>query len=203
MSTNADELEEKFKEEFSIDALADVVKAIAISYQTTHDYAYSNFRPEIARDLLPYHRRASIDHNLLVIAENRGIQADIDKNVGKNCSHVKYLSKLFIVTANAVNYPSESIREAKFRALYAEPNYPFLFPEMEHKPIPSYYATILHGWRYPELSKPGFIYLGFPIHNSPGYISQPFDLAAYCNVEELIAEIREDVFIKFKEEGED
>jgi hypothetical protein len=200
MSMKAYELEKKFKEEFPIDLLGDVVRAIAISYETSYDYVYSNFRAPIARNLLPYHRWTSIDNNLLAVAENHGIQTAINKNAAKNCSHVKYLSKYFIVTANATNYPSQAIRDAKYRSAYAEANYPFLYPEMEPKLTPPYYATFLHGWYYPELSKPGYIYVGFPLHDSPGYVTEPFNLAAYCDVEELIAEIREDVFIQFKDE---
>jgi hypothetical protein len=203
MSRNGKDLEQIFKKEFPIDLLRKVAEAIAISYELTHDYVFSNFRAPIARNLLPYHRWANIDDNLLTIAENNGIRTNIDKNVAKNCSHVKYLSESFIVTANATSYPSEAIREAKYRNSYAEANYPYLYPEMERKLIAPYYATFLHGWYPPEFSKPGFIYVGFPSPDFPGYVSEPFNLAAYCGVEELIAEFRDEILVKFKDDNED
>lgn len=203
MTRNGKDLGEKFKQEFSIDFLRKIVETIAISYQLANDYCFSNYPAPIARNLLPYQRWVNIDKNLLIIAENYGIKTDIDKNVNKSCSHVKLLSPSFIVTANATNYPSQAIREAKYRSQYAESNYPFLFPEMEQKSLPPYYASILHGWYYPELSMPGYIYVGFPLHDAPGYVSQPLNLAAYCGVEELVAEFREEIFIKFKDDDDE
>jgi hypothetical protein len=173
-----------FKTEVPFEFLEEIVNGFLRGYKDIKDAVYTMFPKDLARDLLPHFRRVTIDSLLLTTAKKYpNLRGKTEKNFAKNCSHVRIKTNSFTITANAVNYPSESVRKAKFRNAMAEANQLLLpgFDLPDKTPRP-YFATILHGPLYPEMERLAFISLGFPSHDSLGYIVSPLDLAEYCNI---------------------
>lgn len=173
-----------FKSEVPYEFLVAIVNGFVRGYKDIKDAVYSMFPKDLARDLLPHFRRVTVDSLLLTTAKKYpGLRGLTQKNYAKNCSHAQIKTKSFTITANAVNYPSESVRKAKFRNALAEANQ-LLLPEFDlpDKAPRPFFAMLLHGPLYPAMDRVAFISIGFPAHNSLGYIAN-LDLAKHCNID--------------------
>lgn len=179
------------KDEIPFDFFKSFIKDLPIIYKAAYEYA-DNFSPPQAKDLLPYIRRAKIDEHLKNVAEGfEPLEHSICLNQARNCHYVKVEAGSITLTANAVNGPSEMVRQAIFRGTLAVSNQLLLFPDKYNRPKGnSYYAVILHGAENFDESRVAFVYLGFPSFDLETYLTR-INLVDYCNIE-LYPEITEE-----------
>lgn len=178
--------------------LEDFISGLVDIYQSTFDILDDLGIPRAqARDLLPHLRRAKADALLKSIATEYDLEAIDRKNIARNCNHVEVRVGHFLFTVNAVSGRSEMVRRARFRSSLARNNHPLLFPpELLPELYPHFqdspmFGMILHGPLYPNLSKVGFVSMGFPAPDVPAYLWQTIDLINFYDLT-LYPEIAEE-----------
>lgn len=176
-------LKKLVKDEIPIDFLKGFVKDLPLIYKAAYESAFQYPSPQ-AKDLLPYVRRTKVDVHLKNIAEGfTSLKSSVCLNEAHNCHYVQVKAGSIILTANAVNGPSEMVRQSLFRGTLAESNQLLICPENYNRPRGnSYYATILHGPEDYDESRVAFIYLNFPSYDLQTYLTR-IDLVNYCNIE--------------------
>lgn len=192
MDTNYMNLEKLVKDEIPIEFFKDFVQELPLVYKASHEHVFSNFCAAQARDLLPHVRRAKVDELLWAVAKRfECLKTSVCLNDARNCRHVRVRADSIVLTANAVNGPSEMVRRALFRDTLAESNQFLLFPEMDDRPRgDACFAMILHGPLDLDWPRVEFVYLAFPANDSRSYLKR-INLASYCKVD-LHASVREE-----------
>lgn len=176
--------------------LEDFIHRLPIIYEYWYKFLYESkdlglYKTQ-ARDLLPHFRRAMVEAFVMDLAKKYGLEAKDRRNAKGNWSgsinYVEVRTDSFLLTVHAVGGPSEMVRPAEHRKSKARSNYPLLYPphlfpefypQLQQTPI---YAQLLHGPRHPELSKVGFVSLGFPSPDEPVFTTPTIDLEEYCGI---------------------
>jgi len=178
---NSSQLRDLVQQDVPQQFLVDVIIFLRSTYSSVHNYVYSEFNVAVAKDLLPYFRRARIEDGIKPIAERYDrIKVKTERNDANNCSHNVITCDRIVLTLSLVNSPNELIRSANFRHTLAKSSQLELFDDDNKCSGDFYYGIILHGAPEPDTKFPSFVRLVFPSKSCTRYV-ESIDLLKFCN----------------------
>ena len=195
-------LEKEVPPEFFADCILELVRIYDKGFKIAHENL--ELSGSQAKWAIPYIRRGMAEGAIKKVARDHDLKYIERKNSkgnwGGNCPQVEIESGLFKFLFQAVDSPSRKVRRSRRRESLAN-RQRLLFsltemhPNLEEGQI---FGIILHGpdspklgETYENLSRVGFVSLGFP-NPEFDYLHPPIDLLEYCNMEELYPETIEE-----------
>jgi hypothetical protein len=169
------ELVNLFFNDMPEDVLLDTARCAIGAYQEAYKYTRDNFPGEEAHDLYPILRRSMFERNWRSrLIRNKALTVSVEVNAAGNCYHTLVGCGRVIMTASAVERPSEMPRDAVYRKTLATPSQIELFDEPEEvdedAPL---YAMLLHGpLGAGLLQSPMFLHVGFPTADCENYVTR-------------------------------
>lgn len=178
-----------FMKYFNEEHLAIIRECVIQGYRISEKYCRQNFAAQQGHDLLPIHRRATIERCLLAEAYKMpGIEVETLSNPKNTSYYVRLTSGHASLTISAVPALSTPPRDAMYRTQYATDNTMFsLFPELEEKQEPNHniYGLLLHGSSDVFDVTPNFMMIRFPDPYGK-YLSGYIDLMKHIGMPQSI-----------------
>lgn len=151
----------------------EVARCVMDAWRVADSMVRESFEEPERHDLFPHARRATLEKSLRGLALRLGLAATSDLNSRKSSYFTWIRAGRVILTASAVQDPSEIVRYAEFRKTFARSNQLFLFDSPDPpSPDCALYALVLHGPGAVEMdekgrtristSTPGFVDVVFP-----------------------------------------
>jgi hypothetical protein len=155
------------------DFLCDILRCIGHAWQIADQRTREEFEEPERHDLFPHQRRAIVEQQLRGVAKRHGFNGSPQKNIRKTSNFSRITCNRVVITASAVQQPSDIVRYAEFRLGFARSNQACLFGD--HEPIlpnAPLYALVLHGPGAMDIgedgkptettARPGFVDIVFP-----------------------------------------
>jgi len=169
-----------FLSEVPENILLDSAKCVIGAYAEAHQYVRDNYPGEEGHDLYPIVRRAMFERNWRIrLLRHKDVEVQAEHNAGSNCYHTRARVGRVVITASAVDRPSEMARDATFRRTLAQAAQLVLpgLPEVEEDDDGYLYAILIHGpLAAGILRSPAFLHVGFPTPDCKSYVER-IDLA--------------------------
>lgn len=147
---------------------------IFAAYENASTSCWNDHSAPVARNLVPFKRRALIEDGILEVAALfHNVEAKSENHHNAWWSHSELQSGPVIVTVSHVLEPAGAVRGAKFRKTLANNGQGSLFDNDEQNDVSTLYALLIHSdsvWETPTLRKsyqhlPGSMFLVWPDQN--------------------------------------
>lgn len=126
------------------------------------------------RDAYGHVRRGYVEDGLMELAIKHGVDCVRQSNVNQTSSHIMLKMGRVILTASAVDGPTDLVMLADFRQTYARSNQMTFLPEEEvlefREGIDYIYAILLHGPMVNDPTTPRFAMIQFPNSDCSDYL---------------------------------